>query len=168
MLTVTRQNVHCIFFLLKSKGIMSLVRNCSHTSFFTAPPQLTKMFQSVLCDYTVIVLLIYFFTAPPQLPDAVRKDHSQDMVDRTTVINWQPATVDSASDSVTYSVTSSNLDLIDFDNTTTTATVRLPAFNTDYSFCVYAVNVCGSTSGAPRCATPPVMIEAEGKSIALL
>ena len=47
----------------------------------------------------------------------MRQDHSQDTVDRTTVINWQPATVDSASNSVTYLVTS-NLDLVDFDSTT--------------------------------------------------
>ena len=120
---------------------MSLVRNCS------------------------IEVITSFFTAPPQLPDAVSQDHIQDMVDRTTVINWQPATVDSASNSVTYTVTSGSDLIMDFDNTTTTATVRLPAFNTDYSFCVEAVNVCRATSGAPRCATPPVRIEAEGKYI---
>ena len=91
------------------------------------------------------------------------QDHSQDTVDRTTVINWQPATVDSASDEVTYTVTSGSDLIMDFDNTTTTATVALPAFNTDYIFCVEAVNVCGATSGASRCATPPVRIEAEGK-----
>ena len=87
------------------------------------------------------------------------------MTNRTTVINWQPATVDSGSNSVTYTVTSGSDLIMDFDNTTTTATVALPAFNTDYTFCVDAVNVCGLTSGAPRCATPPVRIEAEGKYI---
>ena len=109
----------------------------------------------------------YFFltTAAPDLPDAVSQDHSQDTVDRTTVINWQPVT---GSDSVTYTVTNGSDLIMDFDNTMTTATVRLPAFNTDYSFCIDAVNVCGATSGTPRCATPPVRIGAEGKYIALL
>ena len=102
------------------------------------------------------------------MPDAVRKDHSQDTVDRTTVINWQPATVNSASDSVTYTVTNGSDLIMDFNSLMTTATVRLPEFNTDYTFCVEAVNVCGATSGAPRCATPPVRIGAEGKYIALL
>ena len=113
--------------------------------------------------------VIFFSTvAAPDLPDAVSQDHSQDTVDRTTVINWQPVTVDSASDEVTYTVTSGSDLIMDFDNTTTTATVRLPAFNTDYTFCVEAVNLCGVTSGAPRCATPPVRIGAECKYIALL
>ena len=95
----------------------------------------------------------------------MRQNHSQDTVDRTTVINWQPATVDSANNSVTYTVTGGSDLIMDFDDTTTTATVRLPAFNTDYTFCIEAVNVCGNNSGAPRCATPPVRIGAEGKYI---
>ena len=78
-----------------------------------------------------------------------------------TVINWQPATVNFGSDNVIYTVTS-NLDPVDFNTTTTTATVVLPAFNTDYSFCVDSINTCGATSATPRCATPPVRIEAEG------
>ena len=98
----------------------------------------------------------------------MKQDHSQDMMDRTTVINWQPATVDSASNSVTYIVANGSDLIMDFNSTTTTATVALPAFNTDHIFCVEAVNVCGATSGAPRCATPPVRIGAEGKYIALL
>ena len=99
--------------------------------------------------------------APPQLPDAVRQNNNQITLNRTTVINWQPATVNFGSDNVTYTVTS-NLDPVDFNTTTTTATVVLPAFNTDYSFCVDSINTCGETSGTPRCATPPVRIEAEG------
>ena len=131
-------NVHCIFFCWRAV-LISLVRNCS------------------------IEVIRSFFTAPPQLPDAVSQDHSQDTVDRTTVINWQPATVDSASDEVTYTVASGSDLIMDFDNPTTSATVVLPAFNTDYSFCVEAVNVCEETSVAPRCATPPVRIGAESK-----
>ena len=110
-------------------------------------------------------MLLYLHVAPPQFPDAVSQDHSQDTVNRTTVINWQQATVDSPNMYVRYTVANDSLTLVDFDNATITATVVLPAFNTDYSFCVEAVNLCGVTSGTPRCATPPVRIEAKGMNL---
>ena len=126
------------------------------------------LFRGIIASIDVLVLteavLTYLLlrAALPQLPDAVSQNHSQDTVNRTTVINWQPATVDSASNNVTYIVTNGSDLIMDFDNTTATATVALPAFNTDYSFCVDAVNVCGLYSGKPKCATPPVRIGAEG------
>ena len=126
------------------------------------------LFRGIIASIDVLVLteavLTYLLlrTVLPKLPDAVSQDHSQDTVDRTTVINWQQATVDSASNDVTYIVTNGSDLIMDFDSTTTTATVALPAFNTDYSFCIKAISVCRLTSVPPRCATPPMRIGAEG------
>ena len=96
------------------------------------------------------------------LPDEVRQDHNQDKEDSTTVIIWQPVIVDGdPGNIITYSITG---ELVVPSTTSTNTTVTLPALNTNYTFCVAddATNICGARSDAQKCATPPVIIEAEG------
>ena len=100
-------------------------------------------------------------------PDSVVQDRSQDREDRTTVINWQSATVSGSG--VTYDtsdMTDDDVTVMIANNTQTTAVVTVPQFNVSYNVCIEAFDDCGNPSGTPRCTT--VIIEAESMYIVFL